>query len=51
MKEGRVFIANGWERHEGLCFRVWESISASMLDLSRGGGDFYVETPKEDAEE
>ena len=41
MKEGQVFIANGWERPEGFCLSAWESMSAFMLTLSHGGGDFY----------
>ena len=41
MKEGLVFIANGWERPEGFCLSAWESMSAFVLALSHGGGDFY----------
>ena len=41
MKEGQVFIANGWERLEGFCLSSWESMSAFVLTLSHGGGDFY----------
>ena len=41
MKEGQVFIANGWERPEGFCLSAWESMSAFVLALSHGGGDFY----------
>ena len=41
MKEGQVFIANGWERPEGFCLSAWESMSAFVLTLSNGGGDFY----------
>ena len=41
MKEGQVFIANGWERPEGFCLSAWESMSAFVLTLSYGGGDFY----------
>lgn len=41
MKEGQVFIANGWERLEGFCLSAWESMSAFVLTLSHGGGDFY----------
>jgi len=41
MKEGQVFIANGWERPEGLCLSAWESMSPFVLALSHGGGDFY----------
>lgn len=41
MKEGQVFIANGWERPEGFCLSAWESMSVFVLTLSHGGGDFY----------
>lgn len=41
MKEGQVFIANGWSRPEGLCLSAWESMSAFVMTLSHGGGDFY----------
>ena len=41
MKEGQVFIANGWERPEGFCLSAWESMSAFVLTLSHSGGDFY----------
>ena len=40
MKEGRVFIANGWERPEGFCLSAWESMSAVVLAWSHCGGDF-----------
>ena len=41
IKEGKVFIANGWERPEEFCLSTWESMSTFALTLSHGGGDFY----------
>ncbi len=41
IKEGDVFVANGWERPEGFCLSAWESISQFVLALSHGGGNFY----------
>ena len=41
MKIGQVFIANGWRQPEGLCDSVWESMSAFVMTLAHGGGDFY----------
>lgn len=41
MEEGQVFIANGWERPEGLCLSAWESMSPFVMTLAHGGGDFY----------
>ena len=42
MKEGRVFIANGWERPEGFCLSAWETLSPFVMTLSHGGEDLYV---------
>ena len=41
IKEGDVFIANGWERPEGFCLSAWESISPFVMTLAHGGGNFY----------
>ena len=38
---GQVFIANGWERPEGMCLSAWESMSAFVMTLSHGGENFY----------
>lgn len=39
--EGRVFIANGWQRPEGLCESAWESMSPFVMTLAYGGEDIY----------
>ncbi len=41
LKQGQVFIANGWQKPEGLCDSAWETMSAFVLALSHGGEDFY----------
>ena len=41
IKIGQVFIANGWERPQGLCESAWESMSPFVKELSQGGGDFF----------
>ena len=41
MKLGQEFIANGWEKPEGLCDSAWESVSPFVMTLAHGGGDFY----------
>lgn len=41
MKVGQVFIANGWERPEGLCLTAWECMSSYVMALSHGGENFY----------
>lgn len=41
MEEGQVFIANGWEKPEGMCNSAWDSMSAFVMALSHGGENFY----------
>lgn len=41
LKEGQVFVANGWERPEGFCVSAWDSMSPFVMTLAHGGGDFY----------
>ncbi len=41
MREGQVFVANGWEKPDGLCDSAWESMSPFVMTLSHGGGNFY----------
>ena len=41
IQEGQVWIANGWQRADGLCDSAWESMSAFVMTLAHGGGDFY----------
>ncbi|MCI8910676.1 MAG: TIGR04076 family protein [Oscillibacter sp.] len=41
LREGQVFLANGWEQPEGLCRSAWESMSPFVLALSHGGENFY----------
>lgn len=41
IKEGQVFIANGWQKPEGLCDSAWESMSPFVMTLAFGGEDIY----------
>ena len=41
MELGRVFVANGWQRPEGLCRSAWESMSPFVMTLSHGGENLY----------
>ena len=41
VEEGRVWIANGWAKPEGFCGSAWDSISAFVMTLAHGGGNFY----------
>ena len=40
MELGQVFVADGWNRPEGLCLSAWESMSPFVLALASGGGKF-----------
>ena len=41
VKEGEVWVANGWCKPEGFCDSAWDSISPFVMTLAHGGGDFY----------
>lgn len=41
MREGQVFVSEGWKRPEGLCESAWETMSPFVLALASGGGDLY----------
>ena len=41
MKEGQVFIANGFSKPEGFCDSAWDSIAPFVKELANGGGNFY----------
>lgn len=41
LREGQVFIAEGWQRPEGLCLSAWKSMSPFVMVLAHGGEDFY----------
>ena len=38
---GQTFLANGWEKPEGLCTSAWESMSPFVMTLAHGGENFY----------
>ena len=41
MREGQIFIANGWEKPQGFCESAWGSVSAFVMALAHGGENFY----------
>ena len=41
IREGQVFIADGWKRPEGFCESAWETISPFVMALAHGAEDFY----------
>ncbi len=41
IREGQVFVANGWQRPRELCESAWESMSSFVMGLAHGAEDFY----------
>ena len=41
VREGQVWIANGWQRPEGFCESAWETVSPFVMTLAHGGENFY----------
>ena len=41
MKEGQVFITNGFKKPEDFCDSAWESVAPFVKELANGGGNFY----------
>ena len=39
--EGQVWVAGGCCKPEGFCDSAWDSISAFVMTLAHGGGNFY----------
>lgn len=49
MKEGQVFISNGWKKPSEMCDSAWESLSPFIMTLSYGGTNIYgnwMQNPK-----
>lgn len=36
LKEGQVFICEGWQKPEGFCDSAWESVSPFVMTLAHG---------------
>ncbi len=41
IREGQVFICNGWERPDGFCASAWETVSPFVMALAHGAENFY----------
>ena len=41
LKEGSVFIANGWQKPEGFCDSAWEALFPFVMTLAHGGMNFF----------
>ena len=41
MREGQIFVCNGWARPEGLCDSAWETLSPFVMALAHGAKGLY----------
>lgn len=41
LKEGQIFISNGWEKPKGMCDSAWGSMLPFVMTLSCGGENIY----------
>ena len=41
VREGQVWIAEGWKKPDGFCDSAWDSLSAFVMTLAHGGENFY----------
>ena len=41
MREGQVFLANGWQKPQGFCPSAWDTLSPFVMALSHGAEDLY----------
>ena len=41
LREGQVFITDGWAKPEGFCPSAWDTLSPFVLALSHGAENFY----------
>ena len=41
VRVGQVWIASGWQKPGGFCDSAGESMSAFVMALAHGGGNFY----------
>ena len=41
LKEGQVFLADGWQKPAGFCDSAWDTLSPFVLALAHGGENFY----------
>lgn len=41
IREGQIFIANGWHKPEDICDSAWQSLSPFVMTLAHGGENFY----------
>ena len=41
LEEGQCFIVENGEKPVGICVSAWETLKPFVLELAKGGGDFY----------
>lgn len=41
MKEGQIFVTNGWKQPEGFCQSAWDTLSPFVMALSCGAKNIY----------
>ena len=41
MKEGQVFLADGWRKPTGFCDSAWDTLSPFVMTLAHGGENLY----------
>ena len=41
MREGQVFIADGWQKPEDFCDSAWDTLSPFVMALAHGAEDLY----------
>lgn len=41
LREGQVFIADGWQKPDGLCESAWQSLSPFVMALAHGATGLY----------
>lgn len=41
MKEGQVFLADGWRKPAGFCDSAWDTLSPFVMTLAHGGENLY----------
>ena len=41
LKEGQVFLADGWQKPAGFCDSAWDTLSPFVMTLAHGGENLY----------
>ena len=41
LQVGQTFVSEGAVKPDGMCDSAWDTLSPFVLELAKGGGDFY----------